>query len=227
MLNAEGVKKNIVDQLFWDDRVDASTVRVEVFEGGKARLTGSVPSFSARRSAETDAWLVEGITEVENLLTVETPLGMTIPSDEEITNAISNALYWNAGIDSSDIQINTQNGVVSFNGEVPSFWQKQRAEELASGIVGVSDVVNKLSVVPGEKYSDISLAEDVRAALERNYRINANAVDLSVKDGTVTLSGQVRDWRTFTEVEDTVRYTRGVKNVVNELRIKSERPVKV
>lgn len=39
----EEIKRDLVDELYWDYRVDASNVKAEVSDG-KVRLTGTVPS---------------------------------------------------------------------------------------------------------------------------------------------------------------------------------------
>ena len=39
------IKKNIVDQLYWDYRVDAAEVQVQVY-GGEVTLTGQASGYS-------------------------------------------------------------------------------------------------------------------------------------------------------------------------------------
>jgi osmotically-inducible protein OsmY len=56
----EKLKKIIVDDLFWDDSIDASGVKVEVYNG-KATLSGNVLMYSAKDVASSAAWLVNGI----------------------------------------------------------------------------------------------------------------------------------------------------------------------
>lgn len=49
----EKIKKNVTDQLYWDHRVDASDVQIEVDEG-VVTLSGNVPSFTAKDAAYDD-----------------------------------------------------------------------------------------------------------------------------------------------------------------------------
>ena len=68
----EKIKKDITDQLYWDDRVDAAEVDIHVSDG-KVELSGTVPTFNALRAAEMDAYTVPGVKEVKNDLALKLP----------------------------------------------------------------------------------------------------------------------------------------------------------
>lgn len=55
----EQIKRDVVDQLFWDIRVDASDVTVEV-SNGTVTLRGTVPTYLAAKAAIDDSWCVLG-----------------------------------------------------------------------------------------------------------------------------------------------------------------------
>jgi hyperosmotically inducible protein len=61
----EAIKRDLIDELYWDYRVDAFNVKAEVSDG-RVELTGSVPSYSARHAAVTAAWGIDGVREVIN-----------------------------------------------------------------------------------------------------------------------------------------------------------------
>jgi hyperosmotically inducible protein len=50
----EQIKRDVVDQLYWDNRVDASDVTVEV-SNGTVTLRGTVPTYFASTAALNDA----------------------------------------------------------------------------------------------------------------------------------------------------------------------------
>ena len=138
-ISKEEIKKNIVDQLFWDARVDASGIAVELTDG-VVRLSGITPTYLARHAAEQDAWAVPGVNAVRNEINVRFPSGRVIPSDEEIKGMVSNVLSWDPNIENSDIIISVENGVVTLDGTVPAYWQKVRSTELTSDVDGVVSV---------------------------------------------------------------------------------------
>ncbi len=212
------IKKDIVDQLYWDDSVDASKVLVEV-DNGHVILTGKVPSLAARRAAETDASIVTGVVSVKNDIVVECPPAGPKVSDEEIKSRVENVLRWNADMEGEDIRISIKEGWVTLEGAVSAYWKKMRAEDLASDLLGVTGITNALAVVPTRNVSDKASAQDIVSALERNTNVNIDTIDVKVEDGVVTLSGTVPNWAAFEAASSAGRYTTGVINMINNLTI--------
>ncbi len=216
------ITNDIKDQLVWDDQVISTDIQVEVSGDGKVTLKGSVPSFSARRAAEADAWSVLGVTSVDNQLSIEYPTTVSLPSDEEVQSNIENVLLWNASIDSAEIGVSVIAGIVTLKGTVDSFWAKLKAEDLASDVVGVLSVVNNLAVVLTESYVDKDIAQDIVDSLERKASVNASDVDVIVENGKVTLSGAVPTFTAWSAAYDAARYTAGVIDVEDQLTITYE-----
>lgn len=217
-LSKEEIKKNIVDQLFWDSRVDASSITVE-FTDSTVKLNGTVPTFLAREAAEEDVWAIPGVSSVQNNIAVRHTSLAQIPSDAEIKDILSSILRWDPDIDSSDVRINVENGNVTLDGSVPSLWQKLRIEEITAEINGVIFLHNRLTVVPTAHYVDELIARDVVAALDRSTDINVNTVDVQVSDGRVVLSGNVSSYNALKAAQNCARYTDGVIEVINNLQI--------
>jgi osmotically-inducible protein OsmY len=67
---ATDLKRKIEEALVRNARLDAQKITVQI-QGSKAVLQGSVRSWVERQEAERVAWSAPGITEVENLLTVQ------------------------------------------------------------------------------------------------------------------------------------------------------------
>lgn len=217
-VNKEAIKKNIIDQLFWDARVDASAITVELSDGVVV-LTGTTPTYLSKQAAEQDTKAVPGVNSVRNEIFVRFPAGVIIPSDNEIKGNVKNALTWDPNIDESDIMVSVEKGEVVLDGSVPAYWQKVHAEELAVNVNGVTFLHNHLAVVPSKHYVDELIARDIAAALNRTIDINVNNVDIQVDNGNVVLSGTVSDWTTFKAAENIAKYTDGVIDVVNNLLI--------
>ena len=215
----EEIKTSVVNELNWDNLVDASKIMVQV-NNGIVTLTGTVPTYRARSAAGTDAMNVLGVLGVENMLTVELPGTPLIPSDATIQNNAENTLEWNAVIDASNIGIEVNAGVVTLTGTVPTHWEKTEAEDLVADLRGVIYVKNELAVVPSAEISDEIIAEDVVDALERSVLVNAEAVDVSVNRGTVTLEGSVPSAAARMAAFRVASRTAGVLFVQNNLMVR-------
>ncbi|MFO7783893.1 MAG: BON domain-containing protein [Thermodesulfobacteriota bacterium] len=61
----ERIKKDVVDELYWDDRVNASEVYVEV-SNGTVTLRGEVPTYFSKTAAHDDALEILGVVSVRN-----------------------------------------------------------------------------------------------------------------------------------------------------------------
>jgi len=218
MRTDEQIKKDVVDQIYWDGRVDASKVNVEV-KDGRVTLIGKVPNYSAFHAAEDDAWAIPKVIAVDNLMEVEYKGEVSIPSDEEIKSNIENMLMWNSYINEASIDVSVQDGIVKLEGSVESLWKKIRAEEIAYDMRGVIEVINELAVVPTKDIVDQVIAEDIVEAIERNAFVRADSVDVEVENGKVTLSGEVADWTAYRVAVDIARNTTGVTEINNNLLI--------
>ena len=219
MKTKEKIKKDIVDQLFWDNRVNANNVKVKV-ENEKAILTGSVLTYSEKVAAAKVAWSVIGVSGVENKLEVKFPTAFTVPSDDEIRRSVEQRLGWNTDVDSTDVVVDVKAGMVTLSGSVASFWQKISAETEAEKASGVISITNKLAVVPTEKIADEIIGERIMERVDENTSADVDKVDVKVKNGEVTLSGQVLTWDAWRAVYDAAQYTNGVTQIEDMLNIK-------
>ena len=81
---AEEIKKeDVIDQLTWDDSVNANEILVKV-EDRTVVLNGTVENSTAKMAAERDAYQVRGVMQVENNLEIQFPPSITLPADSEI-----------------------------------------------------------------------------------------------------------------------------------------------
>jgi osmotically-inducible protein OsmY len=218
----EKIKKNVTDQLYWDHRVDASDVQIEV-DDGVVTLSGNVPSFTAKDAAYDDTWFVDGVRLVLNDLDVEYVTERKMPTDEDIQRYVIDKLRWNPDLAAYKIEVSVSRGWVTLEGTVDAYWKKVRARMEASEVIGVLGVTNKLAVVPTESIEDERIAEDVIAAMDRHVLVNPQEVNVRVNDGVVTLTGTVPSWRVKTAAHDAALYTYGVIDIVDELDVQLQR----
>ena len=156
----------------------------------------------------------------------ETTVGTTI-DDTTITTKVKAALLADDQVKGTDIEVETRKGEVQLSGYVDSQAQVDRAIEITRGIEGVKNVDNKMTVktaetTVGEKIDDGIISTKVKAALADDEGIK-NSTDIAVetRDGEVQLSGYVNDQAQMDRAVEVVRSVEGVKNVINNMSIKS------
>jgi osmotically-inducible protein OsmY len=211
----ERIKKDIVENLYWDNRVDASDITVIVDEG-VVRLHGSLNSLAARSAAEEDAVCVSGIEGVENNINVQLQKHLGL-SDQEIRSMVEKVILWNNSIDSLGIEVKVNNGIVTLNGTVGSLWEKTRAEDLSIDIIGVKGVINNLAVVLTGNYVDELIAKRISESLKLNVLIDLDKVDVVVNKGMVKLTGKVQSQYAKKRAGEISLQTTGVTLVENLL----------
>lgn len=213
------IRRAVRDQLVWDDRVDATSIEVDV-ENGFVTLSGTVATFPESRAAVADARAVAGVQQVINDLEVaiaDDPSGVESPTQA----AIENALEWTESVDTSDITVLYRNGTALLEGSVPSLWEKNRVENLIADIRGVTEVDNRLTVVPTEDIDDERIANRISNALSARLFLDAEDITVVVDDGVVELSGTVDS-----PVERRMAYnialqTEGVVGIEQEIEVQS------
>jgi osmotically-inducible protein OsmY len=214
----ELIKKDVVDQLTWDDRVDASKISVEV-SNGRVILRGEVPNYFTRNAAYEDTWYVAGVRNVLNELTVRHPPARALRPDIEIENAIKNRFAVNPDIDLRDIEVIVSNGTVTLKGTVDAYWKKMYAEDLITEEPGVAYIENLLAVVPTRDYIDQDIADDIVSALDRMADVDPDQVTVKVEGGKVTLSGTVQSGAARRVAHESAWYTPGVIQVEDHLTV--------
>jgi osmotically-inducible protein OsmY len=220
----EDLTRQITEQLYWDQRVDASTIGVEVHDA-RVTLRGTVPSFFVRMAAEYDAWSVPGVRTVANELEVVFPREIAVPSDESIRSRIVDTLLWDPNVAIESVEVAVEAGAVTLSGTIDAFWKKIRVEEQTREILGVRTVHNRLRVVPREEASDEQIEAAIGDALARHGASDFKALRVAVDGGRVRLGGRVRDRNTYIAAENVARHTPGVVDIENNVDVEvSPRP---
>ncbi|MBN2295645.1 MAG: BON domain-containing protein [Pirellulales bacterium] len=213
----EEIKRDVVDHLVWDDRVNAAEVSVEVHDSTVV-LRGEVPSHRSRIAAIEDTQFIPGVFRVEDQLIVRWPPPYVF-SDKELSDKVDNIIRLNTDIDTSDITINVNEGVVLLEGTVDGLWKKDLIESTVANVAGVVGVENNLKIAPPRKITDDTITNQIINALKRNSLVDAELIDIRVSNGVVTLSGTVPSWSALRVVLNTADQTTGVVEVHDELTL--------
>jgi osmotically-inducible protein OsmY len=142
-------------------------------------------------------------------------------TDANIRLDVENELRWEPSLDEKGILVKVEDGVVSLEGSVPHFSDRWSAEEVTKRVVGVRAIANDIEVKipkPGER-SDAEIAAAAANALKWHFSLESSDIKAVVKQGWVTLSGQVLYGYQKSIAEVAVRYLMGVKDVVNDIEV--------
>lgn len=143
-------------------------------------------------------------------------------SDSDIKKNVESELKWDPDVDSTDIAVTVKSGVVTLAGFVPSYSQKLLAETIAKRISGVAGVANELEVhLPSNsEKTDPEIAREAVSALKRDLPFSHELIKVVVKNGGLTLEGNV-EWQYQRErAERAVGRLAGLKGVANLIQIK-------
>lgn len=138
--------------------------------------------------------------------------------DGMITDAITNNLISSDLVDIELITIQTDAGIVTFEGEVQNILSKEKATEIAEHTRGVRSVINKLIVTPVAK-TDIELEAHISSALTFDNAVNAENIGVSVDDGFVSLTGEAASYTEKQLAETITKKIEGVGAVENSIAI--------
>lgn len=198
------------------DRFNDSEILVSV-EDGEVTLEGQVPSYALKQRAELEARNVPGVVSVRNRIQVALDV---MAGEKVLTEQVLTFISLQPEVAGEDIEVAAEAGVVTLSGAVDTVWKKHRAAELASEVVGVAEVINRIVVVPTEARRDEELAGQIAAALNRNSAVGLDAVDLQVRGGKVILSGTVSSPEALEAAVETAQVTAGVTEVEDRLVVR-------
>ena len=135
-----------------------------------------------------------------------------------------------AGLKDVSVSQDREKGVVTLGGHVASDADKTQAETLAKSIAGGQVVADQIAVLPPGMTSE---AKDVNSDLDEGIEKNLDAaliqnrlhknIHYDVKNGVVTLTGDVRSEARRRNVESIASGVPNVRQVVNELQVKHQK----
>ena len=147
----------------------------------------------------------------------------------DVTSDIRHALD-QAGLKDVKVSQDRVKAVVSLTGDVATDSDKSRAETIAHSVAGDQVVSNEIGVRPnGDQGTARKVDSDLDSAVDKNldamlvqHRLKDN-VRYDVKNGVVTLKGNVASEAQRTSIEKLAKDVPNVKEVVNELDVKTQR----
>lgn len=145
--------------------------------------------------------------------------------NETLKNEVMEAIRLEPLLNTAQIEVNTDEGIVTLSGTVDSYVKKRAAEHVVGKVPGVRAVAEKIKVKFGadDTKTDEALASEILKALQFTPGLLKYSISVLVEDGWVTLVGKVKWIAQKEEVERAVHHLSGVRMITNNISIRSER----
>lgn len=143
-------------------------------------------------------------------------------TNEDLKQRIVDELRWEPRVEASNIGVEVRDGAVTLTGHVPTYPEKFAAEDVVQRVKGVKAVADEIEVRLGRsvRYGDSEMAERIGHVLTWNVSVPEDTVKARVRNGLVTLTGEVEWHYQKRHIEQQVRHVRGVVGIINEIRIR-------
>jgi osmotically-inducible protein OsmY len=145
-------------------------------------------------------------------------------SNEKLQKDVQHAIKWEPILNTAEIDVIAEDGIVTLTGSVDSYIKKVHVEDVVKHVVGVRAVVENIEVkyLNTNDKSDIEIAEEVLKALRLNWDVPDDKIKIKVEDGWVTLDGEVQ-WNYQKEAaKKAVRSLEWIKVLTNKIDIRPE-----
>ena len=133
---------------------------------------------------------------------------------------VEEELDWDPRFDNSRVVVKANDGDVTLNGTVDTFYDTIMATEDAQSVGGVKSVDNELLVgLVGDAIVDADLVTDCLDALDRDRLVPKGTVSVIAVEGWVTLGGEVRRHFQRLSARHAVSRVDGVLGVTNNITL--------
>jgi osmotically-inducible protein OsmY len=151
--------------------------------------------------------------------------GLTEP---KLRDVVIRHLDFTPEVVSTDIGVSVSEGIVTLTGFVDSYAEKIAAEKAVKRVYGVRGIANDIQVRQFSVLNDTEIAKNAAHAIESNVLVPDGTVTVAVRDGWVTLDGEVEWQFQRTAADLAVSHLLGVRGVSNKIEIKpNARPEQV
>ena len=144
--------------------------------------------------------------------------------DGMLTSQVKLTLWTTAGVRSTSVHVDANDGIVTLYGKVPTVEQKATAEKAAAEIGGVRSVKNLLQVVPEAQEkavarSDKETQDAAEKLLKADPRLKDSAISVkSVDKGVVLLTGSATTYMDHLRAIVIIDRMPGVRRVATEVK---------
>lgn len=153
---------------------------------------------------------------------ITAPVLAQTAGDSRIQQRVTMRLAGQVSLHPENLRIEVINRVVHLTGSVASTGERDRMGLLASGIVGVSGVINDLVVRPSSRPPQ-AIRQEIMDTLRRHPRFRRHPIQVTITgNGVVRLEGEVERGVDKLDAGHLAADVDGVVAVENNLRVRSE-----
>jgi len=143
-------------------------------------------------------------------------------SDLQLRQDVVDELEFEPSVNAAHIGVAVDKGVVTLSGHVGSYAEKTAAVRAARRVRGVRAIADDIEVryASDKKTSDDEIAKRAIDILEWDTVVPSGSIDVTVREGWVTLSGNVDWYYQKKAAEEDIQKLSGVRGVINTIEIK-------
>jgi hyperosmotically inducible protein len=240
------IRQRVEAALKADEALADSRIAVESVNAGVVLLSGQAKSLSDSYRAVRVATRVEGVRRVASEIQSTDEMAdlelwregrydaprdaKSAASDMWITTEAKVRLLARSDTPGFDINVDTENGVVTLFGAIDSAVTKKQAESVVREVDGVVNVVNDLQIVTPDTAkavarSDAQISDEIEKRFEDRASLSDSEIDVEVSGGVARLTGSVQSRGDQVTALTVARSTDGVKRVIDDLQLAAPPPV--
>jgi len=213
------LKTDVLAELKYEPSVTVSDIGVLVKEG-VVTLNGYATSYGEKWDAVRAAKRVAGVNAIADDIEVKLPDSLR-RTDGDIAAAAANLIKWCTTIPTGTTQVQVHEGLVTLEGEVAWWNQKNAAENVVRYLAGVKGVTNLITIKP--RLEPLAVETAIKSAFERNAQLDAKKIHAETSGSEVILRGKVRSHAEREEAERAAWAAAGVSSVDNQLTVEWSR----
>ncbi len=212
MKSNSDLQSDVQEAIKWEPLLSAAEIGVTA-KDGVITLTGTVDSYWKKTEAEVAAKNVAGVKAVVEKIEIKFAGNSFKKDDNDIAREVLTAYQGNIEVPRDKVKIKVEKGWVTLEGELEWNFQKEAAKDAVRDLSGVTGVTNNITIRPNTQ--DEIERKDIERALERNWSLSDQEINVKVSGTKVTLTGTVDSWYQKSEAARIAWMVRGVWSVEN------------
>ena len=140
-------------------------------------------------------------------------------ADSDLGQAILKQIELIPELNQAHTGVRFDQGVVTLSGLVNSDAQRLAIEDSVKRVPGVEAIASDLRIKPWRDRPDSDIARDILGSFRNQILIPAHGITVLVRDGHVTLDGEVQSELQRVLAESAVKARRGITGISNQIAV--------